>query len=423
MIHRRKFFGETGVYLFANILNAMIPIMLLPILTRVLTPADYGTVAMFGIVISIFGALSGLSVHGAIGVRYFQLEKKQLAEYIGACVGVLMVSTTALLLIIAVFGGWFSNISGVPLDWLLVAVLLSGLQFLGSIRLSLWQASGEAMKYGSLQVSQSLLGGAASLVLILVVGMAWEGRVLAQSLAIIVFGIFALWSMSRDGFIRFSREWRAHATDALKFGGPLVPHVIGGVLLVVADRLIITRFLDVTQTGLYVVALQVGQVIGILTESFNKAYGPWLMKNLSKPTEIMNENIVKGTYVYFVLVFGLAVGLGFTAPIILRLLVGEQFRVVDELVMYIALGFAFGGCYYMVAGYIFFVNKTITLALITFISGVVNVFLMINLVECNGIIGAGQAFMVTQALSFFCTWMLASKLHPMPWFKPIRSGI
>ena len=75
---RSKLFGNAAIYLGANILNAGIPFLLLPILTRVLTPADYGTVAMFGIVLSVLGAFTGLSVHGAIGVRYFSWIKGRL---------------------------------------------------------------------------------------------------------------------------------------------------------------------------------------------------------------------------------------------------------------------------------------------------------------------------------------------------------
>lgn len=417
---RSKLFGNAAIYLGANILNAGIPFLLLPILTRVLTPADYGTVAMFGIVLSVLGAFTGLSVHGAIGVRYFQLEKKELAGYVGTCVGILVTSTAALFLLVAVFGSWLAKVSGVPADWLLVAVVLSGFQFLGNIRLSLWQVSGEAKKYSAFQITQSLLNAAVSLVLILVVGMAWEGRVLGQVVAVMLFGIIALWWLLRDGLMRLSKGWRVHSRDALEFGVPLIPHVIGGLLIVAADRFVIVRLLDVAQAGIYMVALQVGQALGLITESFNKAYAPWLMKNLSKPTKTLRITIVRGTYLYFVLVLAAAAALGFVAPLVLGFLVGESFRAASELVIYIALGFAFGGCYYMVTNYIFFESKTQVLALVTFVSGLVNIPLMFILVEYNGIAGAGQAFMLTNALSFIGTWWLAQKLHPMPWLKALR---
>jgi O-antigen/teichoic acid export membrane protein len=221
--------------------------------------------------------------------------------------------------------------------------------------------------------------------------------------------------------LRFPNEWRVHSRDALKFGVPLIPHVIGGLLIVAADRFIIVKLLDVAQAGIYMVALQVGQALGLMTESFNKAYAPWLMKNLSKPTKTLRVTIVRGTYCYFVLVFVAAAAFGFFAPMFLGFLVGESFRAAGDIVIYIALGFAFGGCYYMVTNYVFFESKTTVLALITFVSGIVNIPLIFVLVGHNGIVGAGQAFMLTQALSFFGTWWLAHRLHPMPWLKAFRS--
>lgn len=417
---RSKFFGNAGIYLGANILNAGIPFLLLPVLTRVLTPADYGTLAMFGIVLSVVGAFTGLSVHGAIGVRYFQMETAALAEYVGACVGILVVSTSVIFLLVALFGEWLSSVSGVPSDWLLVAVILSGFQFLANIRLSLWQVSGEAKKYGAFQITQSLLNATVSLVLILMIGMAWEGRALGQSVAVILFGVIALWWLLKDSLLRYPAGWRKHSRDALTFGIPLIPHVIGGLLIVAADRFIIVRLLDVAHAGIYMVALQVGQALGLITESFNKAYAPWLMKNLTKPTDSLRISIVRGTYIYFVLVITIAAAFGLLAPMFLNFLVGESFQAAGNVVIYIALGFAFGGCYYMVTNYIFFESKTKLLALVTFVSGLINIPLMFALTEHNGIVGAGQAFMLTQALSFFGTWWLAQKVHPMPWLKAFR---
>jgi O-antigen/teichoic acid export membrane protein len=417
---RHKLFKNTSIYLGANILNAGIPFLLLPILTRVLTPADYGIVAMFGIALSVFGAFTGLSVHGAIGVRYFQLEKKELAEYVGTCVGILVVSSSVLFLLVALLGSWLAEVSGVPSDWLLAAVILSGLQFLANIRLSLWQVSGEAKRYGAFQITQSLLNAAISLILILSVGMAWEGRVFGQAVAVTLFGVIALLLLLRDGVLQLPSEWRVHSRDALKFGVPLIPHVIGGLLIVSADRFIIVRLIDVAQVGIYMVAVQVGQALGLITESFNKAYAPWLMKNLSKPTEALRLKIVRGTYFYFVIVLMTATIFGLLAPLFVGFLVGKSFHAAGELVVYIALGFAFSGCYFMVTNYIFFESKTKLLAYLTFFTGLVNIPLMFILVEKNGITGAGQAFMVTNALSFVGTWWLAQKVHPMPWLKAFR---
>lgn len=75
----------TTVYLVANILNAIIPFALLPVLTRYLSPEEYGQVAMFQTLLGALMAFIGLSMQGAAGRKFYDgsLGKDDLAEYIG----------------------------------------------------------------------------------------------------------------------------------------------------------------------------------------------------------------------------------------------------------------------------------------------------------------------------------------------------
>ncbi|MDP2230729.1 hypothetical protein [Methylotenera sp.] len=54
--------------LFANVLNGVMPFLLLPILTIVFMPEEYGLVTLISAVIAIIGAFTGLSV---LSVKYF----------------------------------------------------------------------------------------------------------------------------------------------------------------------------------------------------------------------------------------------------------------------------------------------------------------------------------------------------------------
>jgi O-antigen/teichoic acid export membrane protein len=405
---------NASIYTGANILNAGIPFLLLPVLTRVLSPADYGTIAMFGIVVTIVGAFTGLTVHGAVGVRYFQLDQERMPPYVGACLAILAVSGSMVFCVVAVGRPWLESITRVPGRWLLVAVLVSSAQFVINIRLSLWQVQHKAFRYGAFQISQSMLNAGLSLFLILSLGMAWEGRALGQSAAVSVFMLIALFLLLQ----RTEASWPTNTRDvrdALKFGVPLIPHVIGGLSIATVDRFMITNMLDVAQAGIYMVALQMGMVLGLLTDSFNSAYAPYLMGVLVKEDRARDRNIVRGTYAYFLVVIVAALLLGVTAPHLLGVLVGERFRAAAGVVLYVAMGYAFGGMYYMVANYVFLENKTGYLAVVTFSSGVFNIIATFLLIKVNGIIGAAQAFMLSQAMIFFCTWWLAQRLRPMPW--------
>ncbi|WML88584.1 lipopolysaccharide biosynthesis protein [Thiothrix subterranea] len=417
-----KLFGNASIYFGANILNAAIPFLLLPILTRVLTPAEYGTIAMFLVMVSIFSAFTGLSVHGAIGVRYFQLSKEDLADYVTSCIGILVVSTTAVMLIVMVLHHWIIKVSGISLDWLIVAVLVSGLQFLINIRLSLWQVSGMPWHYGGLQISRSLLDALLSLILVLGLSMAWQGRLIGYSTSLLLMGVIALVWLYNDQFLRRTDTWKIHAKDALRFGIPLIPHTIGGMLMVLVDRIIINNLLGTDSVGVYMVALQMGMVIGLLTESFNKAYAPWLFKNLASEDKANKPSIVKGTYFYFFAILAVATLYGLLIPFVMPFIVGEEFLLSGEFIIYLAIGFAFGGCYYMVTNYIFFAKRTEYLALVTFGSGVLNIPITYILVQEMQLKGAAVAFLITNIITFLGTWILSNSVYKMPWLFVKRAS-
>lgn len=413
-------FRGATIYLGANIVNAAIPFLLLPVLTRILTPAEYGIVAMFITLVSVFNAFTGLSVYSAVSVRYFQLTREELAEYISSCLGILVVSTAALLLIIIAGSQWIVHFTGIPADWLYVAVIIAAMQFVVNLILSLWQVSEKPWHYGGAQVGRSFLETLLSLLFVLAVGMSWQGRLLGYSAATFIVGMLAIYWLHNYDFIRRPLTWVKHTQDALKFGLPLIPHHIGGLLIVSADRLIINSLLGSEKVGVYMVALQISQVIGLLTDSFNRAYAPWLFKQLVEPNDHAKLSIVRGTYIYFVAIASLSSVYGLLAPHFLGFVVGSQFVASASLVTPIALGLAFGGCYYMVVNYIFYTGKTQLLAVISLGVGVLNIPITYFLAREWSLFGAAIAFLVSNISLFTGAWYLSSKVYKMPWRGWIR---
>lgn len=404
------------IYTFANALNAAIPFFLLPVLTRALTPAEYGTIAMFGVVVSLLAAFTGLSVHGAVGIRYFEQDKFDLPTYVATCLMILGISTTAVLAAVSLTSAWLEEFTKLPGIWLLIAVLVSGAQFVIQIRLTLWQSAGQPWKYGTLQIAQSALNAGLSLWLVLGLKLSWEGRLSGQVLATFVFLLIAIWSLRIAKLVKFPAS-REYTRNALQFGLPLIPHTLGGVMIAMVDRFMISNMLDVSKTGIYTVALQFGMILGLLTDSFNRAFAPWLFERLKRKNSQLERGIVRYTYLHFVVVFSLAILMGVFAPQALAFLAGEKFHQASDAVIYIALGFAFGGMYYMVTNYVFFVGRTGSLAVITFLSGILNVVTTYVLIKVNGVVGAAQGFMISQAALFLGTWWLSHNVHPMPWRK------
>jgi O-antigen/teichoic acid export membrane protein len=410
-----RFFSKAGIFLGANIINAAIPFLLLPFLTKALTPADYGVVAMFGVMVNLFGTLTGLSVHGAIGVRYFELEKSALARYIGACVGILFMSTAVVFSLVAVLGRWLVEPTSLPYEWLLAAVLISGMQFIINIKLTLWRVHGAAKKYGIFQVSQGLVNAGVSLIFIFVILMTWEGRVLGQVIATSLFGIIALLGLFLNNELSRPKTGEGQVADALKFGVPLIPHAIGGLVIVVADRFIIANMLDVQAVGIYTLALQIGMMMGLVSDAFSKVYSPWLYEKLKENTDKARLEVVGFTYLFWLIFFIFALfAIGFS-ELFFFAVIGESFAAAKDIVFWFFLGQTFKGMYLSVVGLFFFTSRTSYVSLVTVCTGFFSVVVTIAFVKLFGLQGAAIAYALSEGLLFLLAWLVSRRICSMPW--------
>lgn len=413
-----RLFSNSAVYLLSNIARAAIPFALLPVLTRFLSPTEYGQVAMFQILVSALAAVTGVSVQGAANRKYYDADVPQheLAQYIGACMQILLVTTLVSLAFVSIcrqqLGAWL----GLEPSWILWAVVVSAAAFVVSLRLGQWQVRGNAIKYGVLQASQSASEMLLSVLLVVVLLGGAAGRIEAQIWVVPMFAVLALFLLAKDRLLTLS--WRPdYLREALHFGVPLIPHVAGLFLLSAADRLVINDRLGLADAGIYMVALQLSMVMAIVADAINKAYVPWLFEHLARDHSQDKRQIVRWTYGYFVAAL-VAAGIAFlVGPYTVALLAGDEYRGAGRLVGWLALGQAFGGMYLMVTNYVFYSKRTGLLALATIISGLLNLVLLVVLVRHYGLIGAAWAFAIAMAFRFILTWLVAHKRHPMPWFS------
>lgn len=411
---RSRFAGDAAIYTISNFAVAGVPFLLLPMLTRALSPDAYGAVAMFTVVVSFFAVGAGLNVHGAVMVRYFDPEKFCISTYVSTALFILGFTSLVLTLAVVAGSNHLENLTGLPMNWLLLAVCVAACQFIVQLLLTLWQSSKQPAKFAAFRFSHATMDGMVSLLLVVTFALSWEGRLLGISTAWTVSAVAALWFLFRSGWFARSVK-KDHAVDALRYGVPLVPHAIAGLVLAMTDRFLVTNLLDLTATGIYMVAVQVGLILQIAADAFNKAFAPWLMETLKHNDYSRDKRIVKYTYGYFGLILTVAVVAGFFSEFIIKLLAGEQYESAAEVAKYTLVGNAFVGMYYMVTNYIFYSRRTELLSLMTATVGLITVGLSWYLIQKSGIVGAAQAFMVGQVLMFFGTWFLANRCHPMPW--------
>jgi O-antigen/teichoic acid export membrane protein len=419
-IINNKLFKDSFIYVFTDVINKSIPFILLPFLTYYLTPEDYGIIATFNSLVAVTSIFIGLSIQGAISVNYYKLNKKELAQYVGNVIYILLVSFLFVSLIIIIFNNYLSKKIDLPFNWLIIAVTMSFTSFFVILNLSLWLVEQKPKYYGSFQIGETIIKLGLSLYFIIVLTMSWEGRIYGVFIGGSITALTSIYLLYKRNYLDFTFR-KDYIKDALSFGIPLIPHQLSFWLRSGAIIFILAYIVGKKETGLYNIGSQFVIPISVLTAAFNKAWAPYLYRKLSKnPTLNTKHKIIKFTYLYFVGILILAYIITLVVPFLINLLLEKSFSESYVYVKYLAFAAAFQGMYFMVVNYIFFEKKTKYLAYITFFSSIINVSLAYYLITKNGAIGAAQAYLATSILTFFLVWYYSNKIYKMPWIFKIK---
>jgi O-antigen/teichoic acid export membrane protein len=289
-------FKSSFIYTLTNIINAAIPFLMMPVLTRYLKPDDYGLVAMFGVLLNFVAPFTGLSINGVIAREYYDKDKVNMPSFVTNCLFILIGSTLIVGIIVYFFAKPISNISSFPIQWLWAVIIVSAAQFINQVKLTLWQVQVKPFPYGIFQVSRTLLNMGLCIWFVVGLGFDWRGQIQAQIIVSITFALVSVLFLLKSGWIKFGFN-KSYIKNALNFGIPLLPHSLSGTIKTMVDRVFITSMVSLTATGLYSVGFQIGSIISILGVSFNQAFVPWLFERLKRDRYNDKVTIVKFTFV------------------------------------------------------------------------------------------------------------------------------
>lgn len=412
---------SAGTYGLFSLINNAIPFFLIPILTRYLSPEDYGYVSIFTIMLSLAIPVTGCNFAGAYSRAYFADDRFNASIYFGTVVlGTLIIGLIITLLVI-ILQKPIANLFSFPALWLWLVPVAATARCINDTILVHWQVRSKPRQYGLFINTRTIFQTVLSIVFVTIICLNWRGQIYAIVLAPLLFAPIGLIIMKKNSNIVFSID-KIYLKHALFFGVPLIPHTLAGILNSSINRIFISKMVDVAEAGLYTVGFQLAGPILLLAAAFNQAYVPWLFKRLKLKSDSLNIKIVKITYLYFFTILTGAVIYGITAPWLFIFFVGKSFQASYVYIIWISLSFAFTGMYLMIVNYIFYAEKTHYLAMATFSMTIMNIVLNYFFIKINGAVGAAQATTITSFCTFLLVWYLSSKVYKMPWniFKLLR---
>src|SRR5699024_5321482 len=246
-----------------------------------------------------------LSLHGAITRFYYDFldDPAKQKEYLSSIFSFVLIWASIVVVILYIFKEpigsiLFKNIPTNP--YFLYLIGISWVSALYELPMALYRAREKAGMFVLVNVIKAISIMVVTMYLIIGKGFGAESALLSQFLITLIIIFFTYGKQLKTFKFRINKNF---VKASLLFSLPLLPHVASGWIINSSDRIILEKFIDLDDLGIYALAIQVSMVLSIFYTSVNNALVP--RYTLLRKEEKFNEADKLLTYFsYIVLVFG-----------------------------------------------------------------------------------------------------------------------
>jgi O-antigen/teichoic acid export membrane protein len=402
---------HSAVYGLGSLVSRFVAVLLLPLYTRYLTPADYGLIETLVALSAVLTVLLAAGVKSAFFRFYFDEDDKR--RVIRTSFWFTMLSGTAGLLAgLALAGPISTLLFGTSEHADLVRAAFVGLwahvnyeQMTSLFRVE--QRSGVYLI--ATLVNLALTVGATVLLVVV-----WE-----QGPIGVIVGNFTGTLIVYAGLLAYRREQlgleldRPLLREMNRFGMPLVPSALFLWALNFSDRFFLVKLAGAREVGLYSIGVRMASAIILFLAAFRTAW-PAFAYSIEDDSEAKRTYSFVLTYIVVVTSW-MALALGALAPWLVRLLTTEDFYAAERVVAPLAFAAVAFGAYIVVVIGIGRARRTRSNWVITGAAAALNVALNLVLIREYGMMGAAVATIGAYGTLFLGMAWKAQRVYPVPY--------
>ena len=415
----KKAVSHAGIYALGNILRNGVSIIMLPIYTRFLTPADYGIIELLSMLIDFVSIILGMRMGEAIFRFYCNaatnsdrnsvISTSLLLSVLLNGVGMVMVLLFSEPLAQLLFGdaGLVRYVQLFSLTLLLQAFI--------EIPLIYIRAQQRPWLFVGFSLFKLMLQLGLNIYLVVVKGMHVEGVIYS---ALISGGIMACllfaYTLVSTG-IRFSYRMSA---KLVRFSVPLMLASVGSFYLTFGDRYYLRLYGDLADVGIYALGYKFGFMLTVLIwDPFEKMWASQRYEVHKRPDA---RNIFQRTFVFVsILMLSAALGISLFVKDLLYIMSDPAFHEAHAIVPIILVAYIFQAwtnyCYFG----LLLNRKTIQITYGSAVAVAVITVAYLTLIPLFGVYGAAWATVIGfVARLFWISWK--SRLEydmQLPWGK------
>ncbi|SSW69715.1 hypothetical protein AVE30378_03680 [Achromobacter veterisilvae] len=389
----RVYFRSVSIYLIFNVLSAIVPIMAMPVLTRYLTPADYGLFTIFTIVSMFAGNAFRLELNMALKREYVEAPQK-FSPYLSSAIVFSTIMLVPYALLVLLLWPFFDTFYGIAWQWLFLIVLLVYFRFSAIVLHHLWQITNRALPFGIWGLAGNILSYGLAILFILRMGADWRARAWGEWIAALVAFPLAIYYLRNQ----YQLRWAFDPTlmkKMLRFSLPLLPSGLMSYVFMVSDRMFIAEFNGAHELGLYSVALQLAAAAGLVFSAVLPAWESWVFTRLGSVDGKAIRKIVARLFAIFlgmcILILILPGMLGFLMPY----LTSKDFSSARVFLFPCLLATACAGMFNMISAVLVFMRQTAVVAYVNVGMAIFNFLCLYVFVSNWGAAGAAYGLALT----------------------------
>lgn len=410
------------VYVITDGINSAIPFLLLPFISRYLTPADYGIVSNYNVLIQILSVFVYFASAGILPVMFFKTDKEDLKVYVSNLIILNTAVSLLCLLVVVFFSDQIDEGLGLPLVFQVFAVISVWFTSISYLNLVLWRCEESPLKFGTFQISQSSLNAITTILFVFVLLLSWQGRVYSMVLSCVLMGGISICIMWKRGYLTFHLS-KNHQIKIIVFALPLIPHALSFWFKSGANKVLLSNMCGLEDNGLYSAAMNWGAIVALFTTAFSNAYSPWLYKKLSiidKDKEVTRNEQSKVVRLIWLTLFSIFifVGIVYIASYLLTFVIfPESYYDSLEYLPMVMVEQAFAGGYLLFVCFCHYTLKTKVLGTITFSLSLLQVLVTYFFIKTSGPVGVAYSAALVSLLTFGCISIYAMHIYKLPWFN------
>lgn len=285
-------------YTVGEVLPRIIGFFLLPLLTRYLTPAEYGINSYTNTVMLFSLTLSTLSLNTFLLRNYYKEESPVDKRAIIGNIFLLMLLTNAIVsgLELLIFPGalmWLKI--GIPFrPFFLLAIVNNFMEGISIVPLLIYRIRQNARVFVLINAGRVLLQFGVTWMMLSRWHYGLEGVYVARIIVSIPFTLLCLGIVYRNAVLRPNRE---QMRKALQFSLPLLPGVLSYLFITTFDRIVLEKSVGLDSLGLYSTAATLSLALNIVVQGLYRAFEQKIFEKHGKPEY---ERITDELYRYFI---------------------------------------------------------------------------------------------------------------------------